>query len=175
MRSITGAALRTIASVVAACAVLTLVVVGVEAANASTSTPTAATIADNPTDDPVGSPTASTVATDSGRAQLRADLRAARQLSGAERKAALDAIWKDAKAGEYGAAVQRRVERRADRRQFVFALLPADLQSDLKALRALPADQRAAQRKQIIDDAAAGKYGDQVAAAVKKWRELHGR
>ena len=74
----------------------------------------------------------------------------------------------NAKAGEYGAKVEKRVDRRSDRRAAFLALLPDELRADLKELKAMPSgDERKAKRDQIRKDALAGKYGDKVEQAAK--------
>ncbi len=105
---------------------------------------------------------------DSNRAQLRADLKAARALDGQARIDAVKKVRANAKAGEYGAKVEKRVDRRSDRRAAFLALLPDELRADLKELKAMPSgDERKAKRDQIRKDALAGKYGDKVEQAAK--------
>lgn len=86
--------------------------------------------------------------------------------------AADTSVYTEAEAGAYGDAVQRRVERRADRRDVVRALLPDALQADLAALKDAPHDDRDDLRKQIMSDALDGKYGAKVQAAAEKIKEL---
>jgi len=109
-----------------------------------------------------------TAGTDADLAKFRADLKAARALDGQARIDALKKVRADAKAGVYGDKVEKRADRRSDRRAAFFALLPDDLQADLKELRAMPAgDERKARREQIRKDALAGKYGDKVQEAAE--------
>ncbi len=111
----------------------------------------------------------SALATDGDRAELRKDLKAARELKGQARKDAIKQIRADAKAGKYGDKVAERFDRRADRRAAVFALLPDELQADLKKLRAMePGDERKAYRKEIQQKALDGGYGDKVQEAAEK-------
>ena len=111
----------------------------------------------------------SALATDGDRAELRKDLKAARELKGEARKDAIKQIRADAKAGKYGDKVAERFDRRADRRAAVFALLPDELQADLKKLRAMePGDERKAYRKEIQQKALDGGYGDKVKEAAEK-------
>lgn len=106
--------------------------------------------------------------TDTNREELRADLKAARDLKGQARIDALKKVRADAKAGEYGEKIEKRVDRRSDRHAAFFALLPDDLQADLKEVRAMPAgDDRKAKREQIRKDALAGEYGEKVQEAAK--------
>jgi hypothetical protein len=108
-----------------------------------------------------------------GRAKLRADLRAAFKLQGDARRAALAEIRAKALAGDYGAAVQRRAERRDIRHDLLVSLLPENLQQDLQALKAAPADQRKQMRADIIAKALAGEYGPEVQQAAQRLQALH--
>lgn len=108
-----------------------------------------------------------------GAAQLRADLRAARALKGADRAAALEDIRSRALAGDYGSRVQRVAERRDVRHDLLFSLLPDDLQADITAMKAAPADQRKQLRSDILDKAVAGDYGPEVQAAAQRLQALH--
>jgi hypothetical protein len=102
------------------------------------------------------------------RAKLKADLKAARALSGQAKADALKKIRTDARAGVYGDRLEKRFDRKADRRAAFIALLPDSLQADLKKLKAMPpGDDRKALRKQIRADALAGKYGDKVQKAAE--------
>lgn len=106
--------------------------------------------------------------TDSNREELRADLKAARGLEGQARLDAMKKVRADAKAGEYGKQIEKRVDRRSDRHAALFALLPDELQADLKELKAMPAgEERKAMREQIRKDALAGEYGEKVQEAAK--------
>lgn len=106
--------------------------------------------------------------TDTNRKELRADLKAARALEGQARIDALKKVRAGAAAGEYGDKIEKRADRRSDRHAAYFALLPDDLQADLKELKAMPAgDERKAKREQIREDALAGKYGEKVQEAAK--------
>lgn len=118
--------------------------------------------------------TASTLAADAkgDRAELRKDLKAARGLEGRARKDAIKDVRTDARAGKYGDKVADRFDRRADRRAAVFALLPDQLQADLKKLRAMePGDDRKAHRDDIRQRALDGGYGDKVQEAAEKLQE----
>ena len=97
---------------------------------------------------------------DSDGAKLRADLKAARDLTGQARVDAMKKVRADAKAGEYGDKVKKRVDRRSDRHAAFIALLPDDLQADLKELKAMPAgDTRKAKREQILAKVVATAVG----------------
>ena len=109
--------------------------------------------------------------TSDDRADLRADLQAARKLEGDARQAALRTVRSAAAAGDYGDKAQKRLDRRADRRQAVLALLPDALQADLKAVKAADPDERAALRQEIRAKALDGGYGDKVKAAAEKLKE----
>jgi len=125
-------------------------------------------------DDPASSTTGTTGTADpSGRSRLRADLRAAFRLDGDARRDALAAVRQKALAGGYGAAVQRRAERRQVHHDLFLSLLPDNLQADLARLREAPADQRDRLRAQIMDNAVAGVYGPDVQKAAQKLRDLH--
>ena len=108
-----------------------------------------------------------------GRAKLRADLRAAFKLQGDARRAALAEIRAKALAGDYGPAIQRRAERRDIRHDLLFSLLPDNLQQDLQALKAAPADQRKQMRADIMTKALAGDYGPDVQQAAERLQALH--
>jgi hypothetical protein len=105
---------------------------------------------------------------DGKRAELRSDLKEARKLDGTERREALKAIREDARDGKYGDRIERRADRRGDHRAAFFALLPDELQADLKKARAID---DADDRKKAVDDirkkALAGDYGDKVKEAWK--------
>lgn len=114
----------------------------------------------------------SALATDGDRAELRKDLKAARELEGQARRDAIKKIRADAKAGKYGDKVAERFDRRADRRAAVFALLPDELQADLKKLQAMePGDERKAYRNEIQQKALDGGYGDKVKEAAEKLKD----
>lgn len=107
-------------------------------------------------------------ATTHDRAKLKADLKAARALDGQARIDALKKVRADARAGVYGDKIEKRIDRRSDRHGAYFALLPDDLQADLKELKAMPAgDERKAKRDQIRKDALAGEYGEKVQEAAE--------
>jgi hypothetical protein len=54
----------------------------------------------------------------------------------------------------------------------VFALLPDELQADLKKLRTMePGDERKAYRKEIQQKALDGGYGDKVKEAAEKLKD----
>lgn len=111
----------------------------------------------------------SALATDGDRTELRQDLKAARELEGQARKDAIKQIRADAKAGKYGDKIEKRFDRRADRRAAVFALLPDELQADLKKLRAMePGEERKAYRDEIRQKALDGGYGNKVKEAAEK-------
>lgn len=102
------------------------------------------------------------------RAQLLKDLKAARDLDGQAKVDALKKVRADAKAGKYGDKIEKRAHRKSDKRAAFFALLPDDLQADLKELKAMPAgDERKAKRQQIRKDALAGEYGEKVKEAAE--------
>ncbi|MEO6605882.1 MAG: hypothetical protein ABIN55_09735 [Aeromicrobium sp.] len=111
---------------------------------------------------------ANTTGADGDRAELRKDLQAARKLKGQARLDAIKKIRADAAAGKYGEKVEKRTDRRSDRRAAAFALLPDDLQADLKELKAMPGgEERKARRAEIRKDALAGEYGEKVQEAAK--------
>ena len=137
----------------------------------SSATPASATVSQTAssldsaltTDDATPSP-----ATAADRAKLKADLKAARALTGQARVDALKKIRTDAKAGAYGDRIEKRFDKKSNRRAAFIALLPDSLQADLTKLKAMPAgDDRKAFRKQIRDDALSGKYGDKVQKAAE--------
>lgn len=110
------------------------------------------------------------------RQAFHAAMKAARQLKGQARADAVKKVAADAKAGKYGDKIEKRFDRRAAHRAAVFALLPDDLQADLKKLRAMePGDERKAYRDEIRRKALDGGYGDKVQEAAKKlqdfWRD----
>ena len=103
---------------------------------------------------------------DDGRAEFRGDLKDARDLDGAERRDALEGIREDARDGKYGDRVERHADRRGDHRAAFFALLPDELQDDLKKAREIDdADDRKAALKDIREKALAGDYGEKVKEA----------
>ena len=102
------------------------------------------------------------------RAELRGDLKAARELEGTERRDALKGIREDAREGKYGDRIERQADRRGDHRAAFFALLPDELQADLKKAREIDdADDRKAALDDIRKKALAGDYGDKVKEAFK--------
>jgi hypothetical protein len=110
------------------------------------------------------------------RKAFHADMKAARHLEGQARADAVKKVVADAKAGKYGDRIEKRFDRRAAHREAIFALLPDDLQADLKKLRAMePGDERKAFRDDIRQKALDGGYGDKVQEAAKKlqdfWRD----
>lgn len=105
--------------------------------------------------------------TDDERAQLRKDLKAARELEGQARVDALKKVRADARAGKYGDGVGRRFDRRMAHRSAFLALLPDDLQADIKKVKdADPAD-RKAMRDDIREKALTGVYGEKVQKAFE--------
>lgn len=101
-------------------------------------------------------------------ADLRDDLAAVRDLPGSERPEALAGIRDDALAGEYGAEVAAGAQRIQERRADVFAQLPADLQDDIEAVRALPPGERADAAREVRDGAVAGEYGERVQSFAER-------
>jgi len=105
---------------------------------------------------------------DDGRAELRGDLEDARELEGTDRRDALKGIREDARDGKYGDRIERHAERRGDHRAAFFALLPDELQADLKEAREIDdTDDRKAALDDIREKALAGDYGDKVKEAWK--------
>ncbi len=103
---------------------------------------------------------------DPGRAELRSDLKDARDLEGTERRDALKGIREDARDGKYGDRIEQRADRRGDHRAAFFALLPDELQADLKKAREIDdADDRKAALDDIRKKALAGDYGAKVKEA----------
>jgi hypothetical protein len=102
---------------------------------------------------------------------LRDDLKAVADLVDAEKPAALREIRADAVAGEYGDKVADAAERIKERRARLFTRLPEDLQTDLKALKALPDADKVAAATEIRTDALAGEYGDRVQSFATKMQE----
>lgn len=105
------------------------------------------------------------------RAEMRKDLKAARALDGQARKDAIRKIHTDAKAGKYGAKIEKHLGKRADHRAAVFALLPDELQGDLKKLRSADKGDRKAMRADIRAKALDGGYGDKVKEAAEKLKD----
>lgn len=99
--------------------------------------------------------------------ELRSDLRRARGLPAGQRGKALRAARQKALHGDYGTQAQRWSEQRLEHRARVVARMPQELRTDLKAVRALPVDQRHEARQAVRSEALAGKYGD----AVRTWAE----
>lgn len=108
---------------------------------------------------------------DGDRAELRKDMQTARELTGQERKDAVKKIRADARAGAYGDKIEKRADRRGGRRAAVLALLPDQLQADLKELRSADPGERKAMRKDIRDKALDGGYGDKVEEAASKLKD----
>lgn len=105
---------------------------------------------------------------DDGRAELRDALKDARELEGTDRRDALKGIREDARDGKYGDRIERHAERRGDHRAAFFALLPDELQADLKEAREIDdTDDRKAALDDIREKALAGDYGDKVKEAWK--------
>jgi hypothetical protein len=105
---------------------------------------------------------------DDGRAELRGDLKDARELDGTDRREALKGIREDARDGKYGDRIERHADRRGDHRAAFFALLPDELQADLKEAREIDdTDDRKAALDDIREKALAGDYGDKVKEAWK--------
>jgi hypothetical protein len=107
---------------------------------------------------------------DKGRDEFRSDLKEARELEGAERREALKGIREKAHGGKYGERIERQADRRGDHRAAFLALLPDELQADLKKAREIDdADDRKAALEDIRKKALAGDYGDKVQDA---WKQL---
>lgn len=107
------------------------------------------------------------------RQALRAAMKAARQLEGQARADAIKQVVADAKAGKYGDKIEKRFDRREAHRAAVFALLPDELQADLKELRAMePGDDRKAFRDEIRQKALDGGYGEKVQEAAEKLQDF---
>jgi hypothetical protein len=105
---------------------------------------------------------------DPGRAEFRKDLKDVRGLEGQERRDALKKLRDDARDGKYGDRIDQRFERRGDHHAAFFALLPDQLQANLKKARAIDdADDRRAALQDIRKKALAGDYGDKVKEAWK--------
>lgn len=137
-----------------ALAVATAVGVGVWMAPAGADTSTAV-VHDGPGDDP-------------GNAELRKELKNAHNLEGDERRDAMKGIREDARDGKYGDRVEQRSERRGDRHAAFEALLPDEMQADIKkAKEAEDADEAKALREDIHEKALAGGYGEKVKAAFE--------
>jgi hypothetical protein len=106
------------------------------------------------------------------RKAFHAAMKAARHLKGKARADAVKRVAADARAGKYGATIEKRFDRRADRKAAVFALLPDELQADLTKLRAMEAgDERKAFRQEIREKALDGGYGDKVKEAAEKLKD----
>ncbi len=138
-----------------ALAVAAAVGVGVWMAPAGADTPAAVVVKDEPGDDP-------------GHQELRKDLKQARGLDGDERHDALKGIREDARDGKYGDRVDQRFERRGDRHAAFEALLPDEMQADIKkAKEADDADERKSLRQDIHQKALDGGYGEKVKTAFE--------
>jgi predicted outer membrane lipoprotein len=137
----------------------------------ATMSQTAATLDAELSQDPSGQEDPADAKAD--RQALHADMKAARQLTGQARVDALKKVAADARAGKYGDKIEKRFERRAAHRAAVFALLPDELQADLKKLRAMePGDERKAYRDEIRQKALDGGYGDKVQEAAEKLHDF---
>lgn len=137
-----------------ALAVATAVGVGVWMAPAGADTATAVT-ADSSDDDP-------------GRQELHEDLKDARGLDGDARREAMQGIREDARDGKYGDRVDQRFERRGGRHAAFEALLPDEMQADIKkAKETEDADERKSLREDIHQKALDGGYGEKVKAAFE--------
>lgn len=105
---------------------------------------------------------------DEDRSRFRDDLMDARELEGEERRDALEGIREGARDGKYGDRIERHADRRAGHRAAFFALLPDELQAELKAAREIDDDEdRRAALEDIREKALAGDYGDKVKEAWK--------
>lgn len=152
----------TVASGLAAAALLTGVGSGASASTAPVSSATSA------------SPTAGTdtKGVDPGVARFRADLKEARALTGQARIDAVKKIRQDAKAGKYGDKVQKRVTNKGKRFAAIWAHAPADLKADLEDVRKADPSDRAALKHEIFTKALAGDYGDMAQKRAEKMKEL---
>jgi hypothetical protein len=101
-------------------------------------------------------------------ANLQADLKNLKNLPQGERAAAAKEIRQGALDGKYGPGVQKRAERVQGRAIAVWGDLPAELQDDLKAVKAADPADRPALAKALGEKALAGGYGDKVQAAAEK-------
>ena len=102
---------------------------------------------------------------DAGRGELREDMKKLHDLEGDERRDAMRRLHEDARDGKYGEAVEQRFERRADHREAFFALLPDEMQADLKEAREADPEDRKALHEDIRKKALAGDYGEKVKEA----------
>ena len=102
---------------------------------------------------------------------LQGDLRALKDLSPAERPAAVRQLREDALAGGYGSQVQQFAERRDERRAWVRRHLPDQVRQDLKAALQADDEERRAALQEVRDAALAGEYGDRVQQAAERRQE----
>jgi len=103
---------------------------------------------------------------DPGRGELREDVKELRGLEGEERRDAMRQLHEDARDGKYGERIDGRFERHADHREAFFALLPDELQADLKEAREIDdADDRKEALQDIHQKALDGDYGEKVKEA----------
>lgn len=95
---------------------------------------------------------------------LRADVATLREASPEQREAALLVMRARAAEGAYGDQVQRlaTLARGEVTDRPMWKLLPEDLRSDLRAVRALPVGERRQELATIAESAAGGAYGSQV-------------
>ncbi len=102
---------------------------------------------------------------------LQADLAAVRELPVGEKAAALRAIRRDARDGDYGARVQRFAERRSERLRAIRRALPAEMRADLREARRLAGEDRLDAYREIRAGALAGEYGERVQEVAVKVQE----
>jgi hypothetical protein len=102
-------------------------------------------------------------------AALKADLKKLRALpKGEARAAAAKQVRKDARAGKYGARVQRITERRKAARAAFLESAPAQLRTDLRAAAAKPAGpERRDALTSVWTSALKGTYGADVQARAE--------
>ncbi len=104
-------------------------------------------------------------------AELRNDLDDLKALPSAERPQAVREIRREARTGAYGERVQQFAQHRDERVERVLSRLPDELRDDLRAARALPAEERAAALAEVRDRALAGGYGDRVQQVAERIRD----
>ncbi len=102
---------------------------------------------------------------------LQGDLLSLKDLSPAERPAAVRQLREDALAGDYGNQVQQFAERRDERRAWVRRHLPDQLRQDLKAAVHTDGEGRRTALLEVREAARAGEYGDRVQQAVERRQE----
>ena len=102
---------------------------------------------------------------DPGRGELREDVKKLHGLEGEERRDAMRQLREDARDGKYGERVEGRFERHAAHRDAFFALLPDELQADLKQIREADPEDRKALHEDIRKKSLAGDYGEKVKEA----------